>query len=468
MSRLFFPFMCLCSLALIACDDATVTGSQASSDTNTQAAQDTLTGAQDALAGPVDTEEPIAATPCISSRRPIVAAHGFVGAGDTWAPPARLFMANGYCREGIFAFDWNSVMAFTGNTNGSVPQLATLIDQVLAASGADQVDLIGHSAGGGVAYSYLSDAANAAKVANYAHVGSFPQSGPAGPNGEVPTLNVWSDGDMAIQGGGSDIPGATNLRQLTADHYAVATNAETFAAIFSHFNEGEVPATLEPIPTDSPEIWGRAVTFGENTPIVGDLSVYALDPATGARVGEPLVSDDVPSGGYWGPVTVEAGVPHEFTIVEAGDRPVHYYTEPFVSDNPFLYLRGFPGAGSMVGMLLAGLPFDDSRSILVVLSSSRALIYGQDSLTVDGQEMLTPQNASPEVSAIALFFYDEDEDGESSLAPISMFESFPFLIGADLGLPVSAGTFTVTLNDRTVVVPAWPSETEGATVVIFE
>ena len=109
-----------------------------------------------------------------------------------------------------------------------------------------------------------------------------------------------------------------------------------------------------------------------------------------------------------------------------------------------------------------------SRSLLVVFSASRALTFGLDSLQVDGHEILSAENASPESSSIAFFLYDEDEDGETSLAPVELFQSFPFLAGVDMGLPVSAETFTVTLNGRTVVVPAWPSDTEGATVVVFE
>ena len=412
-------------------------------------------------------EEVMAPGPCESTRRPIVAAHGFIASGDTWAAHAQRFVANGYCWEDIVAFDWNSVSAFTGSSDASVPELSALIDTVLAERGADQVDLIGHSAGGGIAYTYLDDPANAAKVAHYAHVGSFPSEGPAGPEGEVPTLNVWSEGDLAIENK-ADIPGATNLKQVDADHYGVATNLATFEAIFAHFNEGELATVLEVPTEETPTIWGRAVTFGENIPIQGEMALYALDAATGARVGDPLAALSVPASGDWGPYDVVGGQPYELTIQQAGNRPVHYYTEPFQRSNGLVYLRGFPGANSMVGFLLAGLPFDDAQSMLVVFSSSRALTHGNDSLMIDGVEVLSPQTAAPENSSIAFFLYDADEDGESSLESIALFESFPFLVGIDMGLPASPdGHVTVTLNGRSVVVPAWPSDTEGASVVVF-
>jgi pimeloyl-ACP methyl ester carboxylesterase len=412
--------------------------------------------------GPV--EEPL----CTSTHRPIVAAHGFIASGDTWAPHARRFMANGYCRGDVRAFDWNSVSAFGGTTDVQVTQLAGFIDAVLEETGAVQVDLIGHSAGGGIAYDYLSDAERAAKVAHYAHVGSFPQPGPAGPEGEVPTLNVWSEGDMAIEDK-ADIPGATNLRQVEADHYGVATNAETFAAIFAHFNAGEAPSVVEVPSKETPMLWGRVVTFGENTPIDGQLTIYGLDAATGDRLGAPVMDAAIPEGGYWGPMMADAEVPYEFEIAEPGNRPVHYYAEPYASDNPLVYLRGFPGEASLVGLLLAGLPFDDVRAMVVVFSSSRALTFGKDSLKVDGVEILSADNAAPENSSIAFFLYDDNEDGESSYAPVALFQSFPFLAGVDMALTVTPGrSFAIDLNGREVVVPAWPSETEGATVVVFE
>jgi pimeloyl-ACP methyl ester carboxylesterase len=442
-------------------DASTDRGSDTSLSVDSASVEDS-DGSEVVTPGPA--EEPV----CTSTRRPVVAAHGFIASGDTWAPHARRFMANGYCRDDVRAFDWNSVSAFTGTSDVQVSELAAFIDRVLEETGAERVDLIGHSAGGGIAYDYLADADRASHVAHYAHVGSFPKAGPAGPEGEVPTLNVWSEGDMAIEDK-ADIPGATNLRQVEADHYGVATNAETFEAIFAHFNAGELPSVVDAPPKETSMLWGRVVTFGENTPIDGQLTIYRLDAATGDRLGEPVMDAAIPEGGYWGPMIADAEVPYEFEIVEPGNRPVHYYAEPYASDNPLVYLRGFPGEDSLVGLLLAGLPFDDVRAMVVVFSSSRALTFGEDSLKVDDVEILSADNAAPENSSIAFFLYDDDEDGESSYAPVELFQSFPFLAGVDMALTATPGrNFTIDLNGRQVVVPAWPSDAEGPTVVVFE
>lgn len=143
---------------------------------------------------------------CDTCRYPVVMVHGFLASGDTWAPFQQLFTSNGYHPDLIFAFDWNSLNQGANH----VALLDAFIDGVLAKTGAPKVRLIGHSAGGGLGYSYLSDPARAAKVDGYVHIGSMTQSGAAGPGGSVATLNIWSPGDKVAQGG--DIPGAVNIQ----------------------------------------------------------------------------------------------------------------------------------------------------------------------------------------------------------------------------------------------------------------
>jgi triacylglycerol esterase/lipase EstA (alpha/beta hydrolase family) len=114
---------------------------------------------------------------CDTTLLPVVMVHGFLAAGDTYAPFLMRFHSNGYCLNRLFAFDWNSI----SGTN-TVAALDAFIDNVLAETGATQVNLMGHSAGGGTCYEYLTDAMHAAKVAHYVHIGSSIQAGPAGPS----------------------------------------------------------------------------------------------------------------------------------------------------------------------------------------------------------------------------------------------------------------------------------------------
>ena len=92
----------------------------------------------------------------------------------------------------------------------------------------------------------------------------------------------------------------------------------------------------------------------------------------------------------------------------------------------------------------------------------------KDSLTVDGVEVLNADTADPADTTIALFLYDEDEDGASSLEPNGLFASFPFLAGLDMALSSKADTISIQLNDRMLIVPALPSDSDGVTVVVFD
>ena len=110
--------------------------------------------------------DPLADAPelpeCDEDRRPIVMVHGFLAAGDTYANHAMRFTSNGYCVSHLFVFDWNTLNRRTDHT----ANLDAFIDWVLAATGAEQVDLAGHSAGGALSYEYLEEEPRAAKVAH--------------------------------------------------------------------------------------------------------------------------------------------------------------------------------------------------------------------------------------------------------------------------------------------------------------
>jgi len=147
------------------------------------------------------------------------------------------------------------------------------------------VFLAGHSAGGGLGYSMLNFQQQADMVAKYVHLASFAGDAPAGPNGDVPTLNIYSDADLISSGG--DIPGAININLIDKDHYEVATSLESFVEMYTFFY-GDAPAVIDLYdPSTTYEISGKAQSFGENLPSRGaQIEVYELDEATGFRITE--------------------------------------------------------------------------------------------------------------------------------------------------------------------------------------
>lgn len=439
-------------------------------DASADASADTDAGDATADAAPdaaLDGSGDAATEPdCDTSLRPIVAAHGFLASGDTWANHAMRFEANGLCPGWFVAFDWNTLDRNVDHEGN----LAATIDALLADTGATEVDLFGHSAGGGLGYDFLADPEHAARVAHYVHIGSFRNDGPAGPDdAPVPTLNVWSPDDRTVEDGG-DIEGATNASLPGQDHYQVATSVESFEAIYPFLRDGAEPTTTAPEGTLTPRIAGRALSLGENEPNPGaSIEVWQLDDFTGQRAGDaPVATLSADERGYWGPLDVEAGVPHELVVTPEDGTPVHYYREPFGASNPLVYLRTLPSPGTLAGVLVSVLPLDAEDSVLIVFSSSQALDATEDSLTLDGLELSREETTDASNTTIALFLYDANGNGETDDTIVDAFASFPFFAGVDIRLAGDRGTSELAWNDRLLRFPRLPADEEGAIVVVFD
>lgn len=451
----------LACCALLACGSD---GGGAAADARVDAVEGIDAGA-DALS---DAGAEVAAAPCRSAHRPIIFAHGLLAAGDTWAPHIMRLVANGYCEDELYRLDWNTL---AGDTAEAAEALDALVDRARSVTGKAEVDLVGHSAGGGLGYAYLADAAYAVKVAHYAHVASGLKTAPAGPVGATPTLNLWSQADAIVKDKG-DIPGATNVTLAGADHYQAATSPESFVALYRFFNEGAAPATTEIVAAEPILVSGKVLALGENTPAsTATVTVYEVNPATGARAGEPVAVKGADSDGHYGPIVVRGGVPHELVVTGATESglPIHYYREPFVRSNPAVYLRTLPAADSLAGTLISDVPFDDpNQSVVVVFTASQATIYGRDTLEIQGLNLATEALAAAARTAIAWFIYDSDNDGATSGDAIALFTVFPFLNGVDAWFEPGGPPLSITFQGRTLVVPAWRAGVDGPVVATFD
>lgn len=105
--------------------------------------------------------------PSAAHPRPVVLVHGtFANSVDNWLALAPYLEIRDYC---VFSFDYGQLPGVPlfhglGPIDKSAEQLKTFVDKVLAATGAPETDLVGHSQGGLMPRYYLKFLGGAAKV----------------------------------------------------------------------------------------------------------------------------------------------------------------------------------------------------------------------------------------------------------------------------------------------------------------
>ncbi|WP_416975363.1 esterase/lipase family protein [Streptomyces sp. 4F14] len=105
--------------------------------------------------------------PSAAHPRPVVLVHGtLANSVDNWLGLAPYLVGRDYC---VFALDYGQLEGVPlvhglGPIDESAEQLAAYVDKVLAATGASEVDLVGHSQGGMMPRYYLKFLGGAAKV----------------------------------------------------------------------------------------------------------------------------------------------------------------------------------------------------------------------------------------------------------------------------------------------------------------
>ncbi|WP_037604743.1 esterase/lipase family protein [Streptacidiphilus rugosus] len=106
--------------------------------------------------------------PSASHPEPVVLVHGtFENGDDNWGGAAPLLADSGYC---VFSFNYGGPASWSpiqgvGSIEGGAAQLSGFVDQVLGATGAAKVDLVGHSQGGMLPRYYIKNLGGADKVA---------------------------------------------------------------------------------------------------------------------------------------------------------------------------------------------------------------------------------------------------------------------------------------------------------------
>src|SRR5436853_477604 len=137
-------------------------------------------------------------------KRPVLFVHGFESAGSNFASQAMRFESNGYPHGWVEEIDYDSTAA-VGNHEEVDKQIEEAITALKQRTGKSQVDLIGHSEGTSVSYSYLTEGEKAAE--RKANVAAYVNMDGQAKNPGVRTLALWAGRGAP----GRSMEGATNV-----------------------------------------------------------------------------------------------------------------------------------------------------------------------------------------------------------------------------------------------------------------
>ncbi|MEM3725763.1 MAG: alpha/beta hydrolase [Candidatus Bathyarchaeia archaeon] len=412
------------------------------------------------------------------SIRPIVFVHGGAGSGAQFESQAMRFTSNGYPPNYIAVHEYDS-SSWSNLTYQQIvwAGLDQLIDSLLAETGADKVDLLGHSLGTSVCQGYLrSSPARAAKVAHYVNIdGADTPDTPGG----VPTLAlIAGKGWSAVPGRG--IGGAINVTLQNQTHVEVATSAEAFVEMYKFFT-GQEPLTKDivPEPPGQIRIGGRVVYFPMNTGVEGaTLEIWEVNSDTGMRVRKkPEAVYVLNADGAWGPLKIKAGAYYEFVVKfqsKLGTEILHYYREPFIRSDYLIRILVSPPGG--VAYYADRSP---NHSNILILRNKE--FWGDqgvnnDILEINGVNIINSATCPVikgiyRTGVIGIWVYDKGNDSVSNLTtPISYYYAQAFQTGVDLFIPAADppnATISLVLTPRggdgktqVINVPNWASLTE--------
>ena len=252
------------------------------------------------------------------------------------------------------------------------------------------------------------------------------------------------------------------------DHYEIATSSASFNALY-RFLMDEEPERLDMSTQSQAIVSGRYLTFGENQPVAdGIVEAWLVDAYTGVRR-RPVQRLEADSEGYWGPFIAAENARYELVGKSPDPRAVlvRHFFESFNSDRALTYIRGFPGPGSLAGVLVNLLPKNDNHATHVIYKARGAFLAGRDSLTLNGEEILNEETASADNTTIAFFVYDIDNDNQrEGRSPV--FDMFPFLTAFDYPIPAEDNIgLEINFNGRLITVPRSASN-DGILVAVFD
>ncbi len=332
---------------------------------------------------------------------PIIFVHGNGDTAALWTTTIWRFETNGWPRNRLFAIDFRYPQARTddgapqegrSSSTDQLNELSAEVDRVRSITGSQKVILIGNSRGGFAIRNYIRNG-NGRSTVLAAVMGGTPNHGvwrsptfnpqsefngmsrfltalnsPQGPDGSEVTPGVYfatirSDGNdkfaqpdgrwigqpsmqTGVTAEGPALRGATNIVLPGRDHRETSFHADAFAATFK-FLTGNSPGRTTIAREEQIVLNGKIAglsngSSGEltNLPLNNArVTVYAVNPQTGERLGGAVHQKTVGRDGFWGPLQGRSDICYEFVIEASGFAITHIYRTPFARSSDLINMR---------------------------------------------------------------------------------------------------------------------------------
>jgi len=401
-------------------------------------------------------------------KRPVLFVHGFESAGSNFASQAMRFESNGYPHGWVEEIDYDSTAA-VGNHEEVDKQIEEAITALKQRTGKSQVDLIGHSEGTSVSYSYLTEGAKAEErrksVAAYVNMDGQQK------NPGVRTLALWAERSGPTGPEGRHMEGAENVTMADMTHVQSATSSQSFQQAFKFFR-GKLPMH-DLVPQKAIMLAGKALEFPQNSGLAGDtVQIWPLNSEGTRTTKTPLASftitDPSTGGGAWGPVAAKAGVRYEFALVKPG-KTLHIYMEPFPRSDYAIRLLGSQPLENYTGKQPKS-----SGAVMIRYEEYWGNEPGQnDELLINGLNICTETLCPWKKLVNAYFAFNWEGKEETTLKEDPVTSALPFIQGAQVYIPASSppnATVKYQLKSRlggglrTLNIPNWEGTTDQVTI----
>ena len=187
---------------------------------------------------------------------------------------------------------------------------------------------------------------------------------------------------------GPALKGATNVVLPRVDHRETSFSPAAFAATWQ-FLTGEPPRSTAIAAETNVVLDGRAIGAENLSLNGGQVTVYAVDSATGARRGNAVHSKNIGADGRWGPFSARGDTAYEFVLSAPGYGITH------------IYRSAFPRSSSVVNLRPERLAAADANAgAVVVFTRPRGYFDAQrDTMRFDGQS--PPPGVPPKGSGVS-------------------------------------------------------------------